>query len=68
MRKSTARAEAFAKCHPVRRVKSRYGEPKHWDGFTTLFVLIIRQELAGVTPLGSGMVQRVDRIARGRED
>jgi HNH endonuclease len=32
-----------------RLVKAKYGEPQHWDGFTTLFVLLAEQDRTALT-------------------
>jgi hypothetical protein len=37
------------------RVKGKYGEPEHWDGFSVLFVLMIRDHQRGaIPPRGDG--------------
>jgi hypothetical protein len=35
--------------HPPRSVKGKYGEPKHWDGLASLFVVLARQSPARLT-------------------
>jgi hypothetical protein len=42
-------ADEFRKKHPLRRIRGKYGEPLHWDGLSTLFVLFVRQDATGVT-------------------
>jgi hypothetical protein len=49
MRKSAELAEEFRNKHPLRSVKGKYGEPQHWEGFSALFVLMIRDDRSGVT-------------------
>lgn len=44
MRKNDRKAK-----EPRRLVKAKYGEPKHWDGFTTLFVLLAEQDRTPLT-------------------
>jgi 5-methylcytosine-specific restriction endonuclease McrA len=41
-RKNNVIAEDFKRAVPSRAVKGKYGEPAHWDGFSTLFVLLAR--------------------------
>lgn len=41
--------ERFEKKHPLRRVKGKYGEPEHWDGFSVLFALMVREDRSGAT-------------------
>jgi hypothetical protein len=40
MRKSAEAQEAYTARNPKRRVKSQYGEPEHWDGFVSLFMVL----------------------------
>jgi len=35
-------AEEFQRALPARPVKGKYGEPEHWDGFSTLFMVLAR--------------------------
>lgn len=49
MRKNAEVAERFEKKQPLKAVKGKYGEPEHWDGFSTLFVLMVREDQRGVT-------------------
>ena len=49
-------------CSPRRPVKSKYGEPEHWDGLSSLFVILLRQfrEMAKrVEPKRRGNAHRV---------
>ncbi len=55
-RKNNVVAEEFQRAVPAHTVKGKYGEPQHWDGFSTLFVLLakgktgficVREGLAG---------------------
>jgi 5-methylcytosine-specific restriction endonuclease McrA len=41
-RKNNVIAKEFERAIPQRAVKGKYGEPEHWDGFSTLFVLLSR--------------------------
>jgi hypothetical protein len=49
MRKNAEAAERFQKKQPLKAVKGKYGEPVHWDDFSTLFVLMVQEEQRGVT-------------------
>lgn len=49
VRKSAEPAAGFLKKYPLRPVKGKYGEPKNWDGLSTLFVLMVREDQSGVT-------------------
>jgi 5-methylcytosine-specific restriction endonuclease McrA len=39
-RKKDGRVEAFQRAVPARPVRGKYGEPEHWDGFSSLFLLL----------------------------
>lgn len=40
-RKSNSRADDFRRRHPLIPVKGEYGAPRHWDGMSTLFVVLV---------------------------
>lgn len=42
--KSNAPQDQFSKKSPRRPVKGKYGEPGHWDGLSTLFVMLVERE------------------------
>jgi hypothetical protein len=42
-RKSNMGAAEFLKKYPPKRVNGKYGEPEHWDGFSTLFLTLLQQ-------------------------
>jgi hypothetical protein len=48
--KSNSPADFFAKRSPPRLVKGKYGEPKYWDGFSTLFMVLVARNPSGTTP------------------
>ena len=50
MQKSHGDVEEFVKKNPRRPVKGKYGEPKYWDGFASLFLIHARDDLASLTP------------------
>jgi HNH endonuclease len=41
-RKNNVIVEDFERAVPRKAVRGKYGEPEHWDGFSTLFVLLAR--------------------------
>lgn len=49
MRKNSDPVEHFTTRSPRRPVKAKYGEPIHWDGLSTLFVLLLSQDRTDVT-------------------
>jgi len=48
-RKSADAVEDFTKRSPATPVKGKYGEPLHWDGLSTVFVVMAQQKLADLT-------------------
>ena len=49
MRKSTEDQITFTTRNPKRRIKARYGEPEHWDGFVSLFMVLARDNPDALT-------------------
>ena len=45
MRKSAGSAEKFSSRLPLVPIKGKYGEPVHWDGFSSLFILLAERSL-----------------------
>jgi hypothetical protein len=41
--KSAAEKAKYLAEHPLRLVKGKYGEPTHWDGLSSLFIVLARQ-------------------------
>ena len=56
-RKNSAEVTEFETRSPLIPVKGRYGEPTHWDGFTTLFLLLADQRPADLTASERGWVK-----------
>jgi 5-methylcytosine-specific restriction endonuclease McrA len=48
-RKSSQSAEAFEKRHPAIPVKGKYGDPRDWDGLSTLFMILIDKNRGSAT-------------------
>ena len=49
-RKSASSSDEFHKKYPPRPpVKGMYGEPKTWDGFSALFIVLARQNRSDLT-------------------
>jgi hypothetical protein len=44
-RKSSRIAADYLSETPARRVRGRYGEPEHWDGLTSLFLVLAERDL-----------------------
>lgn len=42
VRKSAGEMTGYLKENPPRRVKGKYGEPKYWDGLSSLFLVLAR--------------------------
>ncbi len=49
VRKSAAEISNYLADHPPRAVKGKYGEPTHWDGLASLFIVLARQAPATLT-------------------
>lgn len=45
-RKNSRDAKEFKKDHPDRPVCGKHGEPKHWDGLVSLFLMLAEQGIA----------------------
>jgi 5-methylcytosine-specific restriction endonuclease McrA len=43
IRKSAADKAKYLAEHPPRPVKGKYGEPRHWDGLASLFIVLARK-------------------------
>lgn len=48
-RKGAMTKDEFNKKYPLRPIKRKYGEPEHWDGFSTLFVVLGEEHLSDLT-------------------
>ena len=44
------RKRILTKKSPLRKIKGKYGEPEHWDGLSTLFVILIERSLGTASP------------------
>ena len=42
-RKSDALPQDFGARSPLRPIRGKYGEPEHWDGLSTLFIILVEQ-------------------------
>ena len=54
----------YLKENPLRRVKGKYGEPKHWDGLSSLFVVLARETPDGLTALGRRWLRELEAYIR----
>jgi 5-methylcytosine-specific restriction endonuclease McrA len=59
-RKNKRGVDAFQQAVPSRAVKGKYGEPQHWDGFSTLFV-VLAQGRIDLTPSERGWLVALSR-------
>ncbi len=48
-RKSSAVLEKWEQRHKRKRVKGKYGEPEHWDGLSSVFVLLAKRNTSALT-------------------
>jgi 5-methylcytosine-specific restriction endonuclease McrA len=49
-RKGTFTGDEHLKRNPVKKVKGMHGEPMHWDGLSTLFVVLAEDYPGAITP------------------
>jgi 5-methylcytosine-specific restriction endonuclease McrA len=42
-KKNNADASKWGHDHPVKPIRSKFGEPKGWDGFSSLFLLLVER-------------------------
>lgn len=52
-RKSSAPLENWNQRDKRKLIKGKYGEPKHWDGFSSLFVVLAKRNSAALTTADS---------------
>ena len=50
VRKKDGLPEDYVEREPGKPVKGPYGEPQHWDGLASLFLVLARDELKVLTP------------------
>ena len=43
IRKGDSHATEFTQRSPRRLIKGKYGEPEHWDGLSTMFVILLER-------------------------
>jgi hypothetical protein len=46
-------------------VKGKYGEPQHWDGLSSLFVVLARENPERLTALERGWLRELETYIRG---
>jgi len=49
-RKNNCDPEKWKSDNPFKRVKGKYGEPRTWDGFSSLFLLLAERYASSLTP------------------
>jgi len=47
MSKNNSDATIWERKHPLKRIKSKTGEPENWDGLVSLFLFLAREKYAG---------------------
>jgi hypothetical protein len=65
MRKSAENKDAFTARNPKRRIKSKYGEPEHWDGFVSLFMVLARDNQAEMTSAERAWYRSFEKVFAG---
>ena len=63
-RKSNSDAAAWEREHPVKRIKSKYGEPANWDGFSSLFLYFAGECAPKLTETEKAWVKALKSEAR----
>jgi hypothetical protein len=48
-RKGKLAVEAHLKRNPLRKVKGKHGEPIHWDGLTSVFVMLATEQIRALS-------------------
>jgi hypothetical protein len=64
VRKSAGEKAGYLKENPLRRVKGRYGEPTSWDGLSSLFVVLARDNREKLTALERGWLRALEAYIR----
>jgi hypothetical protein len=64
VRKSAAEKTAYLTKNPPRRVRGKYGEPEHWDGMASLFVVLAREHREELTPTERLWLRELEAYAR----
>jgi len=62
--KSTTEKAKYLAEHPSRSVKGKYGEPKNWDGLSSLFVVLARQSPTSLTDSERGWLRALETHVR----
>jgi hypothetical protein len=65
VRKSAQEKAKYLAEHPPRPVKGKCGEPKHWDGLASLFVVLARQSRGTLTSTERLWLRSLEAHARG---
>lgn len=60
--KSASAPDVFSKRFPHRPIKGKYGEPKNWDGLSTLFLLLVAKNPGSATANERGWALALKRI------
>jgi len=65
--KSTAEKAKYLAEHPLRSVKGKYGEPKNWDGLSSLFVVLARQNPTSLRASELRWLRALENHVRGTQ-
>ncbi len=60
-RKSDTPVQDFTRRLPAHRIKSRYGEPQHWDGLSTIFTILVQRQSANATASERNWLRALNR-------
>lgn len=60
-RKQAALSTDFETRSPRRPIKGKYGEPTAWDGFSSLFLILVEQDRSALTPSEAGWYAALQR-------
>jgi len=61
VRKSARAKEEYLAENPGKRVKGKYGEPQHWDGMASVFVVLARQAPDRLTLNERAWLQEIEK-------
>ena len=65
--KSAAEKSKYLAEHPLRSVRGKYGEPKNWDGLSSLFVVLARQNPKGLSSSELAWLRALERALATRK-
>lgn len=66
VRKGALPPDEHLRRYPVKKVKGKHGEPTHWDGLSTLFVVLATENAAAVTATDKQWIAALTTVAGAR--